>query len=269
LTVDEPQNFKRYPAIKTRIRDLEIGKYIESEKSISTVYGLIHKVKIVANVIVKRVKNKTQDDLNDSIIKNSDPAQEYYNFLVDDGSGSLWINTTLLNKDDFNKITIGQLVLIVGNIKKTENSLILYPDLLISCNDPNLEVLNELELINYIKINGISSINKQEVKSDEIDLNDSDVDSFLSNVEKTKLISEYVQDDFDQLDNRSDDIMEDQFEDKILGVISNNDSGDGVSFKKITQEIQLKEPLVKDILKKLSLNTKIYSNKSGYYKLYS
>ena len=64
------------------------------------------------------------------------------------------------------------------------------------------------------------------------------------------------------------DFDEIEIEEAIIKTIRKMDKGDGVTINSIISEIEAKKEIIKDILKKLTINTVIYATASNRYKLY-
>ena len=99
-------------------------------------------------------------------------------------------------------------------------------------------------------------------------MEEEDIDNFISS-EQTSENFEF--DDFDELNEFSSDSLsfnEIELEEMVIDFIKKNDHGDGVSADKIRSGLNKSKEVIEEILKRLTMNTKIYSLSTGIYKLY-
>lgn len=269
------QKFIRTPSQRCRIADLVKGLYNEDEKTISTVFGPIRRARLVCHLIYKKITSNQSDD-STSMIKSTDENAERLSFLIDDGSGKLWITLWNTKSSFYQNIDRGDLIHTVGTVKKkNDGGVIFYPDFIAKITDPNIELLHELEMIKFIKNNGKSAFNEDVSYQNPME-EDENIENMIQLQEKEEIIDKTPTitnefDEFEDLDDfgELDDFDQSELEDAIITTIENNDDGDGVSVGRIVKKLGISEDLVIDLLKKLSLNTKVYTTNSGKYKIYS
>ncbi len=262
--------YKRAPSIRCRIIDLNNGIYDEEEKGIHTIYGLIRRARIVGNLIYKKVTDTEEYNTEDSMIKTQEGENTKMILLVDDGSAILWINLWGINPDNYQNINSGDLIQIVGTVKKKNNDrIIFYPNIFNRYDNPNYETLHILEMIKYIKEKKKSTI---PISNNQEELTEDDIDSFI----KSELISENksgidknFSDEFDEDESEELNYDKEEIEETIFEIIKNYDNGDGVSIKIVIKNSGINKNIIEETLRKLSLNTKIYSTKNGNYKIYN
>lgn len=266
---------KRSPAIRCRIKDLELGTYNEQDKFISTIFGNIKRARLYGILLFKKVnENKDETDINETMIKSVEENANRISFLIDDGSGSIWINLTEKNIDYYENLNPGDLIHTVGYVKKRNEKVIFYADFITRVKDPNLELIHLLEMVKKIKSQGKSRI--ETIKDKELDtssISEEDIDMFIKNqpemtqsVISSKAFDEF--DEFDKLNEEESSLKRENIEQEILNFIEKNDEGNGVSLNSIVSNLGVEKRIVENSLKKLSINTKIYTTRSGNYQLY-
>lgn len=268
------QKYERTPSQRCRICDLEIGFYDEEDKSISTIFGNVRRARIVGHLIYKKVSSSDNSD-STSMIKSTNENDERISFLIDDGTGEIWITLWNTRSSYYRDYQNGDIIHTVGNVKKkADGGILFYPDFISKVEDPNYELLHELEMIDYIIQNSKEQVVLDQTEK-QVSENTDDIDNMilLQEDDEATATSDSASDDFDDFDDFEADPLDDfdqsELEDAILLTIEKNDRGDGLSTKQIVQKVGITEDLVIDLLKKLSLNTKVYTTSSGNYKIYS
>lgn len=125
-----------YPAAyKVKVEDLIFGKYESSEESGSsllTPWGVrVKKVRILGTVVGKYMK----------------PDGTYAALSVDDGSGVIRVKAWREDVEMFKNIQEGDTVDIMGRVRERDGEVYLTPNLIKKVEDPNLELLRELEIL--------------------------------------------------------------------------------------------------------------------------
>lgn len=265
---------KRLPAIRCRIKDLDLGTYNEQEKVLSTIFGNIKRARLYGILLFKKIsENKDDVDINETMIKSVEENTNRISFLIDDGSGSIWINLTEKNIDYYENLNPGDIIHTVGYVKKRNDKVVFYADFVTRVKDPNSELIHLLEMIKKIKLQGkfkIDSINNNELLPS---ISEEDIDRFIKqqpeithNANSSKSMDEF--DEFDMVDENNPHINEENFEQLIIDYISRNDQGDGVSFNSIVSHLGIDKKKVENSLKRLSINMKIFTTISGNYQIY-
>ncbi|MBD3352664.1 MAG: hypothetical protein GF364_14350 [Candidatus Lokiarchaeota archaeon] len=265
---DTTLKYKRTPSKRCRIIDLINGPYDESDKSISTIFGNVRRARIYADLIYK--KGEEQQESDESMIKSTSGSTNKLNFLIDDGTGKLWINLWGVNPEHYRDIEPGCLIHVVGTVKKKNtNDVIFYTDFITRIDNPNFQTLHELKMVEYIKDHGKEKVDTQASQSRSI--NEDDVDEFITSQEKAELQEQEpkIDENIDDFDLDPSDFDELELEDIVIETIKHNDVGDGVSLNDIIKKTNISKDVVEDIIKRLILNTKVYSTKNDNYKLHS
>ena len=137
MAVEQKQQFKRQTAKKVRIADLTSGKFEErgEQKILITAYGEeISRIRILATVVSKFVS----DD------------KEFASATLDDCTDTIrvkgWKDTKNLQG-----LTIGDIVDLIGKVREYNGETYLTTEIVQKIDDPNLELLRKLELLQMAK----------------------------------------------------------------------------------------------------------------------
>lgn len=260
--------YKRLPAIYCRIIDLQNGIYEENEKILYTAFGPIKRVRIISNIIFKKISLNSEENFEESMIKSDDQDNVKTSFLIDDGTGNIWVNFWGTDPNQYNNFNSGDLVQFVGTVKKNDQkNLTIYSNFINKLDDPNYETLSILEMVKSIRKNG--KYIYKEKNNNKIEINQNDINKFIGiegNIEPNQRPSQNTLDNNQKIENILD---EDEIGEKIIEIISKNDKGDGVGLQIILNNLEIEQQdLIQDIITRLCLNTKIYSIKEDIYKLY-
>jgi hypothetical protein len=166
---------------------------------------------------------------------------------------------------------MGDLVQVVGRISNYNEITQINGEIVKKINNPNEELLHELEMINFLKKFGKRDLPSIKDVEEIPILKEEDKEGFLEkSTNSTKYEfkeEEYSSDEFGEFDNFINDLDEDELEEKIVKIIKSHDKGDGVELNTLFEIIGGNLDLIEDILKKMCLNTKIYKISNNIYKL--
>jgi len=133
---------KRVPAIKTRIKDLVGGKFFPGNKEqlkpsyVITRYGIkVSRANVVGTVTDKFVNE----------------AEDYMSLSIDDGTASIRVKLFREMVEKFKDIEVGDLVLVIGKVKRYLDEIYINGEIIRRITDPNYETYRKLELIKQIK----------------------------------------------------------------------------------------------------------------------
>ncbi len=246
--------FKRSTAYKLSIKDITESNFFNEEmedKKLSyaiTPFGLkISRVRILGDVsYVKPRENESTGNV-----------KSVY-FVVNDGTEDIGVTAFL--ESQFNTryyesikiardLQIGDLVDVIGRIRKREEKFSIIPEIIRKINDPNFELLRDLEkihlkvLIKNNKLNQRKEISK--IIEEETSIEDKNLD-FEEDIEINSEISSDIE--------------------KILAIIEEQDEKDGVTIEKISTFTNINMDRLKRIIRELFEDGTIYEPKSGRYK---
>jgi len=231
------------PACQCWIKHILEGRYSSDDKILLTIFGKFKKVRIGATIIDKReiLTSKQDDDLEEDKIR--------IEFYLDDGTGKIRSTLWGVNPDDYEEFKKGGIVDIIGGINEWNNLKSISPIYIIKkIEDPNVILLRNAEIIKRIKSGEIQKIPKISEESLELDDFSSEIDG---------------EDPFEDAD---EDFESADIKDKIYTFIeSYSTEGNGISFKKILEKMEISEEELKNCLRDLEMESKIYQSEENIY----
>lgn len=229
----------RQTAYKVWISDLINGEYIKPEGEWTPSYvqvrdNKVSRVNIIANVIMD--------------YKNEEST--YTSLTLDDGSDNIALKTWNEDTKILDDIKIGDAILTIARVREYNGSMYLVPEIVRKLNKPEWIQLRKLELI---KLYGESqkSETTPESQSDKIEEN---VDQNRAPVIEEEVIS-------------TDEISTGAERQKILDIISELDSGDGIETIAVISKAGFGEEATNNLIQDLLKEGEIFEIKAGRLKL--
>ncbi|MDD5133346.1 MAG: OB-fold nucleic acid binding domain-containing protein [Candidatus Nanoarchaeia archaeon] len=130
-------DFIRQVAYKVWIRDLVNCPYYLGELESS--YSLINNKRVSRAHVVATVIQKFESE-----------NKEYLTMTIDDGSGDIRIKTWKEDIKLISTLQVGDLVLVIGKVKKYNDEIYLVPEIVKKV-DPNYEIVHKAELLSLYK----------------------------------------------------------------------------------------------------------------------
>lgn len=127
----------RSTAYKLKIEDLVRGEYVRSPEGTEPSYVLtpwgdhVARARVMGTIIDKFVR----DD------------QGYATLRIDDGSETISLRAWREGVPELDCFGVGELVDVMGRVREYEGEIYLVPDLILRVEDPNWELVRELEII--------------------------------------------------------------------------------------------------------------------------
>ncbi|MEM2133770.1 MAG: OB-fold nucleic acid binding domain-containing protein [Candidatus Jordarchaeaceae archaeon] len=212
---------KRATAYKVHISDLVNGKWVEKPNGrfIVTVSGLeVQRARVMGTVVDKFISSQS----------------DFGSITIDDGTETIRAKFWKNQNSPINKVQIGDIVDIIGKVKEYRGEVYLVPELVINVDDPNWEIVRELELM-LLKPTGEISHLKEEIGVSEED----------KTVPEEDLASNIT---------------------RIMEVIEKFDEGEGVDFQIIKKETGLSLKELESGLTELLSDGTIYEPRPQTYR---
>ncbi|NVM53728.1 MAG: hypothetical protein HWN66_08495 [Candidatus Helarchaeota archaeon] len=238
MNQDRTKKYKRATAIKVHINHLISGKYVKDDVNnyLETEFGVpISRVRILSTIVGKWMPNLENEAKSERVPQAS--------ITIDDGTETIRVKAW---KDDIKileDVEIGDIVDIIGRVREYEKETYITPEIIRKIDDPNWELVRELEIIEYLE--RIKSTAKTETKSVRSQQLDSDSSGVLV----------------------SDQIEKSIFKDKIVELINKLDEAKGVSINKLKEHANIPEIDFQDALTELINEGTIYQPNPGKYKI--
>ncbi|MFX1295556.1 MAG: OB-fold nucleic acid binding domain-containing protein [Promethearchaeota archaeon] len=234
MNQEKIKSFKRATAIKMHINYLISGNYIKDDVNnyLETEFGIrISRARILGTIVNKWMPLKKED-------KNSRTPQA--TIILDDGTETIRIKAWNDDIKIFEDVKIGDIVDIIGRVRKYENEIYITPEIIRKIEDPNWELVRELEIIEYLKkIKSGSNLHSNTAESQQI---------------PEKIVETSISD-------------KSTIKDKIVELIRELDDGHGVNINQLKEHAGIPEIDFQDALTELINEGTIYQPSSGKYKI--
>ncbi|MDI6798966.1 MAG: OB-fold nucleic acid binding domain-containing protein, partial [Candidatus Aenigmarchaeota archaeon] len=219
---------KRLVAKKVRISDIVNGKYFSGSKEemrpsyVVTPFGdKISRVNLIATVI-----DKFQSE------------DEYSAITIDDGTEAIRVKTFRESTNLLQNIELGDLVLVIGKLKEYNGEVYVNGEIVKRIEDPNLESLRRLEVLNNIteqkKI--VEEIKNLKDKMSREELEECMREKFGIEREVLEVIEENLR------------VAKVDYKPKIIELIDSLDEGSGVEINKIFELSDLPESVIESAI---------------------
>ncbi len=233
---------KRSPAIQCWIKHLIEAKYSKEEKSLYTIFGKIKRARIVGTLIDKRELIAGQFADGEGSYDSVSDSDLRIEFDLDDTTGIIRATLWQADPEKYSEFNIGDIVDIVGLIRKWKDFVYISPEIMKKVNNPNFVLLRNAEIIKTIQSGETQEI--PEFSAD--DLENNEVPSEI---------------DVDALFEEKDDLKM-----NIYSVIKNSsDKGPGIKFEDLLKKIDSSEEELKKNIKILEKESKIYLSEDNYH----
>ena len=130
---------KRNVAYKLWISNLLSGRFVKTAGEFESDYVEINNYKVSRVNLMGSV-----------IFKYESEDKNYLSITLDDGTFSIRLKTWQENTNILRSINQGDLVLVIGKVKQFNEEMYITPEIVKILDNPNLEVLRRLELLNEI-----------------------------------------------------------------------------------------------------------------------
>ncbi len=238
--MNETKTYKRYPAVRCWIHHLLNGAYSKEDEILYTIFGKIKRVRILATIVDKR------EFLNMEYSGEDESASEARLELdLDDGTGLIRATLWRVDPEDYQMFDMGDLVDIIGLIRNWKDFVSISPEIIHKVNNPNQKLLIDAEIIKRIQAGDLEEI-------PEIEETDAVFDEMTEEIDVDSLFME-------------GDVDDTTITDEILAIITKySKEQEGISFDALYEKLDISEGELKQKLKELEVNIKIYRNGDVY-----
>lgn len=238
MSQEKVKKYKRAIATKVHINHLISGNYVKDELNnyIETSFGLqASRVRILGTVVRKWMPSANNETATERVPQAS--------IIIDDCTETIRIKAWADDIKIFEEVEVGDLVDLIGHVREYEKEIYLTPEIIKKIEDPNWELVRELEIIEFIK--GLNADVK--IQPDSASTQHSPKSNLRTPVDlhNTKGI----------------------FKDQIVDLIKKLDETKGVSLSELKQQGNISEIDFQDIIKELINEGIIYQPSPGKYKI--
>lgn len=237
--MNETKTYKRYPAVRCWIHHILEGNYSDEDKSLYTIFGSVKRVRIIATIIEKR------EFLNTENVEEGNASEARVEFDLDDGTGVIRATLWRVDPKDYESFKKGDLVDTIGLIRSWKDFLSISPEIIKKVQNPNKMLLRDAQIIKRIDSGDITEI-------PEVEGADMDFDEMTDEIDIDTLFE--------------DEAVEDtSVKQEILNIIEEySDEQEGISFDTLLEIVNVSEGELKEHLKDLEVENKIFHNQDIY-----
>ena len=240
--MNSPQYPKRAPAIQCWIKHLMEAKDSKEEKSLYTIFGKIRRARVVGTITDKReliASQPTDGEVSYDSVSDSELRIE---FDLDDGTGMIRATLWQADPEKYSGFNIGDIVDIVGLIRKWKDFVYISPEIMKKIDNPNFVLLRNAEIIKRIKSGDIETLPSKEQDFDEIEF------------------------ETEKINNKEDINTEDSLKAKILNLIQkNSEKSKGTHLNDLKIDLQITEKKLKGFIRDLEYEGKIFLSDENTY----
>ncbi len=288
LVLMSSTSFQRMPSKKLKITHLLTAQYNEDTKEFITVLGKVKRARIVATVIDKKFFKRPESAENSPNPEQSSSARMV--LTLDDGTGILRAINWNATETTYSDISIGNDVEVFGIVKTYRERPQILPEIVRRLDDPNYELLRDLEIKKQLKSTPVSGKSTESLKPVEVpeeapfettpienreSLKEKKPETIVEMKEEKKEIkkvkgktkgNEKGQVEIKkQISPEPVETTNFNMKDKIYEIILTRDTGNGVSIEEIQEDSHLDIDTLKSILKTLEKETAIGETRPGFY----
>jgi len=241
----------RSTAYKLKIEDLVRGQYVRSPEGTEPSYLLtpwgqhIPRARVLGTVVDKFVR----DD------------QGYATLRLDDGSETISLRTWREGVPELAGFKMGDLIDVVGRVREFEGEVYIVPDFIFRVEDPNWELVRELEILRERKralAQGLRPQPKREAKLEprQLQIELSPVSS------KVKPTTETIE----EIEAPPLPEVPDETKKRVILAIEKLDKGEGAAPTDIAAELDIHRADVEDALRVLLVESEIFEPRAGRFR---
>jgi len=248
--MEDLMSYKRNPAVQCWIKHIIEGQYDENEKFFHTIFGKVKRIRIIGTVINKREQLTEITDMDLGLEENIN-SNIRLDFDLDDSTGMIRATIRNINPEKFIDVNKGDIVEVMGRISKYGDYISLWIEIMKKVDEPNLILLRNAEIINKIKSGEIQEIPEM-INLDANSKDFSDEIDVKTLFEKDEKVSE---------DN--------EIKEKVYLVVEEYSArGNGINFETLRQEIKIPEGKLRNIIKDLILESRIYESDNDNFEAF-
>ena len=241
----------RSTAYKLKIEDLVRGQYVRSPEGtepshLLTPWGQhIPRARVLGTVVDKFVR----DD------------QGYATLRLDDGSETISLRTWREGVPELAGFKMGDLIDVVGRVREFEGEIYIVPDFIFRVEDPNWELVRELEILRERKralAQGLRPQPKREAKLEPRQLQ-IELSPISSEAEPTI-------ETIEEIETPPLPEVPDEIKKRVILAIEKLDKGEGAAPTDIAAELDIHRADVEDALRVLLVESEIFEPRAGRFR---
>lgn len=248
--MSDTETYKRFPAIRCWIHHIMEGKYSHQDKSLYTIFGQVKRVRLMATIIEKRELLSNTENSGEDLFDEEESSNMRIEFDLDDGTGRIRATLWRVNPEDFEKFREGDIVDVIGLIRRWKEFTSISPEIIKKIQKSDALLLRDAEIINRMKAGEtteIPEVEETDVQMEEM-TDEIDIDTLFSD-EESELTS---------------------LKEEIFSIIKDHSiKKDGIKFSDLKKQVEISEEELKNYLRELEMEMKVYQSDEEIYQIYS
>jgi len=240
----------RSTAYKVKIWELVNGKYIRPAEGAEPGYLLtpwsqrISRARVMATVIDRYLSND----------------QTYAALWLDDGSETIRLKAWREDVKSVADLKIGELVDVIGRVREYEGEVYLVPEMISRVDDPNWELVRELEILRARRQALMEGKLPQPAPKPRLEVRQLEIE-----VPPSTPTPEMAVEDLGEVEEPLPEVPE-EIKKKTLLAFDRLDKGSGVTPLELAAELDMRQEEVEDVLRVLIADGEVYEPKVGKFK---
>ena len=235
----------RPAAYKMKIEDVALGQYVRSPDGTEPSYLLtpwgeqVTRVRVMGTVVDKFVR----DD------------QNYATLRIDDGSETVGLRAWQEGVKELDGFKVGDIVDVIGRVREFNGEVYLIPELIIRVDDPNWELVRELEVI-AARREALASGVRPKIEKLEPRRPDTQFQRRTGESEPSE-----------DTDEEPLPIIPDEVKKRVVIAMEKLDAGSGVEPIGISNELNMSLAQVNDVLRVLFVDGDVFEPTHGKFRM--
>lgn len=236
---------------KLKIEDLVRGRYVHSPEGTEPSYLLtpwdqhIPRARVLGTIVDKFVR----DD------------QGYATLRLDDGSETISLRAWQEGVPELARFEVGNLIDVVGRVREFEGEVYLVPELILRVEDPNWELVRELEILRARRRALAEGVRPQPKLEAKIGPRQLQIELPPGTPEAGPTVETIEEVEAPPLPEVPDETKK-----RVILAIEKLDSGEGVAPTDIAVELDLHQTEVEDALRVLIVDGEIFEPRAGRFR---
>jgi hypothetical protein len=252
--MSDARSYEYTPPIHCWIKHLLEGRYNTTENSLSTIFGTLKRVRIVATITNREeFMSNRKSDINSPTEEMSTNLR----FELDDGTGIISAIKWDVELENYGELNKGALVHVLGRVgfygEKVQINNIAF---IRKITNPNYVLLREVDVIKKIKSGDLFEIPEIVDTGSELE-EDSFFDDIPSEIDVDKLFSKKKSSNVDKLK-----------EEIFVIIYEYSQDGNGISLEELQRRTNVSENKLKTFINDLVMESRIYPTEENIYQSY-
>lgn len=240
----------RSPGYKLKIEDLVQGEYIRSPEGTEPSYLLTPWGRHVARA-------RVMGTVADKFVRED---QGYATLRIDDGSETISLRAWREAVPELDRFGVGELIDVLGRVREYEGEIYLVPELILRVEDPNWELVRELEIIGFKREALSEGVRPRRIPTERPGPSQLKID-LPQHTKTTEPTAEDVEEE-PPLPEVPDEIKK-----QVILAIEKLDKGEGATPAEVAIELNLPQPQVEDAFRVIFVGGDIFEPVAGRFKL--